>query len=129
MPFFVNPTAAGKTGCTAPCDIALLLSLIRYAYPHTRSAIRPFVEVRHAWYGEHKASLGSFSEFKFIEAMTPKRRGNAESPSVDTMPLEEQYDVPKELPKDLKDKVENFRDLCVQLPPWCKESGNGSAGT
>jgi Cas7 group CRISPR-associated protein Csh2 len=126
MPFFVNPTAACKTGCTSG-DIALLLSLIRYAYPHTRSSIRPFVEVRHAWYGEHKGSLGSFSEFRFIEAMTPKRKGNPEEPSVDTVPLDEQYTVPHTLPDDLKDKVENFCDLCEHLPHWCKESGNGTS--
>ena len=125
MPFFINPTAAGKTGCTTH-DIALLLSLIPHAYPHTKSSIRPLVEVRHAWYGEHKGALGSFSEFRFIETMTPKRRNNPDSPSVDTLPLEEQYEVPRQLPDDLKDKVENFYDLCNGLPPWCKENGNGT---
>ena len=62
MPFSINPTAAGKTGCRAR-DIALMLKLIRHVYPHTRSAIRPFVEVRHAWYAEHKDQLGSFWSF------------------------------------------------------------------
>ncbi len=60
MPFFINPTGAqGKrgTGCTL-LDIALLLKLIRYAYPHTKSDIRPLVEVRHAWYAEHEDDLG-----------------------------------------------------------------------
>jgi len=80
MPFFINPTAATKTGCTRR-DIDLLLKLIPYAYPHTASHIRPLVEVRHAWYAEHKAPLGSFSEFRFIEAMTygsPKFGGKLE---------------------------------------------------
>jgi len=47
MPFFVNPTAALKSGCQTR-DIALLLKLIRHAYPHTKSDIRPLVDVRHA---------------------------------------------------------------------------------
>lgn len=53
LPFLINSTAATKTGCTRQ-DIELLLRLIRYAYPHTASHIRPLVEVRHAWYAEHK---------------------------------------------------------------------------
>jgi hypothetical protein len=48
-----------------------LLKLIRYAYPHTKSDIRPLVEVRHAWYAEHEDALGSFSEFEFLEGLTP----------------------------------------------------------
>jgi Cas7 group CRISPR-associated protein Csh2 len=125
MPFFINPTAAGKTGCTRP-DIALLLSLIPHAYPHTKSAIRPFVEVRHAWYGEHSNPLGSFSEFRFIEALTPRRKGSPETPSMDTLPLDAQYDVPRELGPDLQLKVGHFCDLCQTLPAWCKEGANGS---
>jgi CRISPR-associated protein Csd2 len=124
MPFFVNPTGAqGRrgTGCV-PFDVCLLLKLIRYAYPHTKSDIRPLVEVRHAWYAEHAEALGSFSEFEFIEALTPKRKGDSEKPSVSGMPLNAQYDLPAELPepllKRLRDKT--LYDLCVGLPPWCK---------
>lgn len=118
MPFFVNPTAALKTGCQLR-DLGLLLKLIRHAYPHTRSDIRPFVEVRHAWYAEHKDRLGSFSEFRFIEAMTPRRKGNTETQSTDVLPLDQQYDVPRTLPDDIKDNVVNFRDLVKSLPDWC----------
>jgi CRISPR-associated protein Csd2 len=128
MPFFINPTGAkGKrgTGCTL-LDIALLLSLIKYAYPHTKSDIRPLVEVRHAWYAEHEDDLGSFSEFEFIEKLTPQRLGgNKEIPSVSGIPLLEQYSIPTELPKDgkfggrLKDS--RLYDLCVEIPPWCDQ--------
>ncbi len=118
MPFFINPTAGTKSGCTKR-DIELLLKLVPYAYPHTRSAIRPFVEVRHAWYAEHKNPLGSFSEFQFIEVMTPKRKGNTEEPSSDKLPLVEQYQVPKEPPADLKERVANLCDLTISLPDWC----------
>ncbi|MDD5502833.1 MAG: type I CRISPR-associated protein Cas7 [Candidatus Thermoplasmatota archaeon] len=116
MPFSVNQTASLEkhgTGCRKK-DIDLLLKLIPYAYPHTRSHIRPFVEVRHAWYAEHLDALGSFSEFAFIEAMTPKRKGNSENPSVANISLEDQYEVPKEkdIPDNLKKKVKSFSDLC-----------------
>lgn len=117
MPFFINPTAATRSGCTGQ-DIELMLKLIRYAYPHTASHIRPFVEVRHAWYAEHKESLGSFSEFRFIEALTPKRKGDSNTPSSDQYPLEDQYDVPNELPEGLRGKEANFHDLTISWPDW-----------
>jgi CRISPR-associated protein Csd2 len=125
MPFFVNPTGAqGKrgTGCTA-LDIGLLLKLIRYAYPHTKSDIRPLVEVRHAWYAEHKDALGSFSEFEFIEKLTPKRNGDPEKPSVSGVPVHEQYNLSTTLLGDLAKKLKDgtLYDLCEELPPWCDE--------
>ena len=129
MPFFINPTGArGKhgTGCAA-LDIALLLSLIRYAYPHTKSDIRPLVEVCHAWYAEHDDDLGSFSEFEFIEKLTPKRKGgDSEKPSVSGIPLNEQYDIPNQIQLMGKLKGDKLYDLCVELPEWCeriKEDG------
>jgi len=116
LPFFINPTAAMKTECGVG-DIKLLLELIRYAYPHTRSAIRPFVEVRHAWYAEHKEPLGSFSEFGFVETMTPKKKSDPIEPSTSW----DDYNVPtKSAATVLKDKTENFCDLCEELPNWCR---------
>lgn len=122
MPFFINPTAATKTGCTQQ-DIELLLRLIRYAYPHTASHIRPLVEVRHAWYAEHEDSLGSFSEFRFIEAMTPTKKQDPEKPSTSWA----DYEVPTDMSGDLKEKARNFCDLCADLPDWCTEGNNGSS--
>jgi len=125
MPFFVNPTGAqGErgTGCTA-LDIALMLKLIRYAYPHTKSDIRPLVEVRHAWYAEHADALGSFSEFEFIEAMTPKRKGeNLNVPSVSGVMLNDQYEIPTKL-DSFRGKLKDDRlyDLCIELPEWCDQ--------
>jgi len=130
MPFFVNPTGAlGKrgTGCT-PLDIALLLKLIRYAYPHTKSDIRPFVDVIHAWYAEHEENLGSFSEFEFIEKLTPKRvGGDTEKPSISGLPLETQYTIPTELANEGENKFRGrlkgnkLYDLCNELPEWCNK--------
>jgi CRISPR-associated protein Csd2 len=132
MPFFINPTGAqGErgTGCTA-IDITILLKLIRYAYPHNKSDIRPLVEVRHAWYAEHEDDLGSFSEFEFIEKLTPTRLGgDRDTPSVSGIPLLEQYNIPIQLPTDgqnqFRGKLKSKRlyDLCVELPKWCDMFG------
>lgn len=124
MPFFINPTGTkGKrgTGCTA-LDITLLIKLIRYAYPHTKSDIRPLVEVRHAWYAEHEDDLGSFSEFDFIEKLSPKRKGDPPNiASVSGVPVKEQYDVPEALPSDFRGTLKGGKlyDLTSELPPWC----------
>lgn len=125
MPFFINPTGAqGKrgTGCTL-LDICILLKLIRYAYPHTKSDIRPLVEVRHAWYAEHDDDLGSFSEFEFIEKLTPKRKGDSNHASVSGIPLAQQYEVPMALPEDFRGKPKDGKlyDLCTKLPSWCEK--------
>jgi CRISPR-associated protein Csd2 len=129
MPFFINPTAAIHSGCTAQ-DIALLLSLIKHAYPNTRSVARShgIIELRHAWYAEHEDDLSSFSEFDFIEKLTPRRKGDdLDKPSVSGVPLDEQYILPFELPKDgarrFQGKLKNGKlyDLCVELPEWCSQ--------
>ncbi len=108
MPFFVNPTAARKTECTSK-DIDVMLRLIPQAYPHTASYIRPYVSIRHAWYMEHKSALGSCSDFALIDALTPKRtiKEDTDKPSTSW----EDYDVSKELPKELREKLGDFKDL------------------
>jgi Cas7 group CRISPR-associated protein Csh2 len=106
MPFFINPTAATKSGCTKQ-DIDLLLAMIPYAYPHTASYIRPFVGIRHAWYMEHTSRLGSCSDFALIAALTPKKKEEPEKPSTSW----DEYHAPKELPDDLKSRIASIRDL------------------
>lgn len=106
MPFFVNPSAAHKSGCTQR-DIDLLLKVIPFAYPHTRSHARPMVEVRHAWYIEHKNVLGSCSDFALIAALTPTKRNEPNTASK----AWEEYDVPARLPEALRGKVATIRDL------------------
>ena len=81
MPFFVNPNYAKKSGCTAD-DIELLKLLIPHAYELSRSAIRPDVRLRHAWYIEHKSLLGSCPDYKIFEALTPVKKGNKDDASV-----------------------------------------------
>jgi CRISPR-associated protein Csd2 len=108
MPYFVNPTAARKSGCTGT-DIELMKRLIPHAYTHTASYVRPMVTIRHAWHIEHKSPLGSCPDFALIEALTPKRRneGERDSPSKDW----QDYEVPGELPAVLRARVESVTDL------------------
>jgi len=102
MPFFINPSLANKSGCK-PCDVELLRHLIPYAYEHTRSAIRPDVRIRHAWWMEHKDALGSCPDYLLIDALTPKRKG--EDPMTPSASWAD-YEVPAKLPDELNAKVD-----------------------
>ncbi len=109
MPFFVNPSAAHKTGCTKQ-DIELLLRVIPYAYPHTRSHARPMVEIRHAWYMEHKSPLGSCSDLALIAALKPAKRSDPDKPSTSW----DDYHVPTIVDPafaDLRAKLASPRDI------------------
>lgn len=111
MPFLVNPTAADKSGCTRE-DIELLCRLIPYAYPHNPSRIRPLVEVRHAWYFEHKSRLGSCSDFAILDALTPTK-ADAKVPSVAWSDYAYSGDeLLKTCKERFKDKYNHFGDLC-----------------
>ena len=106
MPFYINPSHAHKSGCTKK-DIEVLKEMIPYAYDHTRSAIRPDVRIRYAWYMEHSNSIGSCADYLLIEALTPKRKGDDPlTPSVSWS----DYDVPCDLSGELRKKVS-----CVDL--------------
>ena len=96
MPFFVNPNYATKSGCTSE-DIELLKLLIPQAYDLNRSAIRPDVRIRHAWYIEHKNALGSCPDYLLLEALTPTRIGNTNDPSNEWSDYEDKNALPSEL--------------------------------
>lgn len=106
MPFFVNPNYAHKSGCTAD-DIELMKQLIPYAYDMNRSAIRPDVRLRHAWYIEHKHLLGSCPDYLLIEALTPQKLDGANDPSMSW----NDYEDKNALPDELRARV----DSCVDL--------------
>lgn len=106
MPFFVNPNYARKSGCTAE-DIELLKILIPYAYDMNRSAIRPDVRLRHAWYMEHKNILGSCPDYLLIEALTPKKLGSENDPSTSWSDYQDRIVLPENLLACL--------DSCVDL--------------
>ncbi len=110
MPFFVNPSAAQKSGCTQE-DIELMLKLIPHAYKQTASYVRPQVDIRHAWYARHKSALGSFSDQAFIEALTPTKKQATDKPSTSWA----DYNVPSDLPDELKAKTDLFVDLVAEI--------------
>ena len=109
MPFFVNPNYAEKTGCT-PDDIELFKLTLPYVYDLNRSAIRPDVRLRHAWYIEHKSILGSCPEYLLLEALTPERIGEVGDPSTSW----KDYQDKTALPDELLSRVDSCVDL-VQL--------------
>jgi len=106
MPFFVNPNFAGNTGCTAD-DIELLKLLIPQAYDLTRSAIRPDVRIRHAWYIEHQNALGSCPDYLLFEALSPTRKGDVNEPSSSWG----DYEDKAALPEPLMSRVASVVDL------------------
>ena len=106
MPFFVNPNYAGKSGCSA-LDIDLFKLAIPYAYDLNRSAIRPDVRIRHAWYITHKNPLGSCPDYLLLDALTPERIGNPEDPSTKWC----DYRDKTGLPEELLNRVESCVDL------------------
>lgn len=106
MPFFVNPNYAKKSGCTAD-DIELLKLLIPHAYELSRSAIRPDVRLRHAWYIEHKSLLGSCPDYKIFEALTPVKKGNKNDASVSWDDYEDKTGLP--------DGVSRLVGSCIDL--------------
>ncbi|MBA4159367.1 MAG: type I CRISPR-associated protein Cas7 [Gemmatimonadetes bacterium] len=108
MPFFVNPMMARKNGCEAS-DIELMKFLLPHAYRSTASAVRPFVEVRHAWYAEHQSPLGSCPDSLIIDALTP-RRVEGQDPQEPSASAAD-YDFPGALPEDVRKRLASFEDL------------------
>lgn len=106
MPFYVNPNSAAQSGCTNE-DIELLKLLIPHAYNLNRSAIRPDVRIRHAWYMEHTNMLGSCPEYLLIEALTPVRKGNKNDPSEGW----DDYEDRTALPESLANRLASVVDL------------------
>ena len=106
MPFFINPNYAGKTGCTDD-DIELLKILIPNAYDLNRSAIRPDVRLRHAWYIEHKNNLGSCPDYLLWEALIPRRIVNPMEPSNSW----DDYNDNTNLSDELLSKINSIEDL------------------
>ncbi len=116
MPFFINATAAQKTHCTKK-DIKLLLRLIPHAYPETASYVRPQVFIRHAFYVEHNRPRGTFSDFKIIEALTPRRIGGAAGAATSWKDYDEKllFENIAGLNKLLEGKASPVKDLMGQM--------------
>ena len=111
MPFFVNPSAAVRTGCTGE-DIALMLRLIPYAYAHTRSHARPAVDLARAWYVEHADKLGSCSDFAILDALAPTKLGDPEVPSKS---IHDYHPIPATLSEELANKKDRHGNPALTL--------------
>ncbi|EFK09649.1 CRISPR-associated protein, CT1132 family [delta proteobacterium NaphS2] len=106
IPIYFNPSIARKTGARQE-DVELLKFMMPYVYQHTASAIRPQISVLHAWFAEHKNSLGSCPEHLFIDALTPKLRDGIAKPS-----SMKDYRIPtREDLGSLKDRFNSVVDL------------------
>ncbi len=110
MPFFINPMMAKKSGCDSQ-DIDIMKYLVPHAYRNTSSAIRPYVEIRHAWFAEHKTPLGSCPDSSILDALSPKKiNGTPNDPSNSI----EDYEIPQDLPEEVRNRLANFEDLCLK---------------
>lgn len=100
IPIFFNPSIASKTGATQE-DLELLKFMMPYVYQHTASAIRPEISILHAWFAEHKSSLGSCPDHLFIDALTPQIKKDVDKPI-----SKKDYYIPKK--EDLGDLEKRF---------------------
>ena len=117
MPFFVNPSAAHKSGCDGH-DIDVLKFMIPHAYAHTASGIRPEVHILHAWYAEHKNPLGSCPDPLILAALKPKKKVGFD-PNKPSLGIDE-YDIPTALPEELRARLASFEDLCLKDWPLAR---------
>ncbi len=109
IPIYVNPSIALKTGATAK-DLELFKFMMPYVYQHTASAIRPQISVLHAWFAEHKNTLGSCPEHLFINALTPTLKAGVSRPV-----SANDYDIPeKDNLGELLDRFKDVQDLVDQ---------------
>jgi Cas7 group CRISPR-associated protein Csh2 len=103
IPIYANPSIAVKTGATSE-DLELFKFIIPYVYQHTASAIRPQISILHAWFAEHKNTLGSCPEHLFINTLTPKVKKGVSKP----MSMSD-YDIPAK--DDLGDLLSRFNKV------------------
>lgn len=103
IPIYVNPSIALKTGATKE-DLDLFKFILPYVYQHTASAIRPQISILHAWFAEHKNTLGSCPEHLFVNALTPKVKKGVSKPTTVA-----DYDVPTK--DDLGDLISRFNKV------------------
>jgi CRISPR/Cas system type I-B associated protein Csh2 (Cas7 group RAMP superfamily) len=110
IPIYVNPSIAMKTGATME-DLALFKFILPYVYQHTASAIRPQISILHAWFAEHKNTLGSCPEHLFINALTPTVKNGVSKPA-----SADDYNIPtKSELGDLEGRFNKVEDLMDRL--------------
>ena len=108
IPIYVNPSIALKTGAKAE-DLELLKFMMPYVYQHTASAIRPQISILHAWFAEHKNTLGSCPEHLFINRLTPQVKEG-----INRQTSAEDYNIPgKEALGELAVRFNKVEDLAA----------------
>ncbi|WP_230660572.1 type I CRISPR-associated protein Cas7 [Psychrobacter sp. I-STPA10] len=80
IPFYINPSVALKTGATQE-DVDLFQFVTPHIYAHTTSAIRPNIDILHAWCAEHKSPLGSCPEHLLMSALKPRLKEGVSNPT------------------------------------------------
>lgn len=114
IPIYVNPSIAKKTGATSE-DLDLFKFILPYVYQHTASAIRPQISILHAWFGEHKNTLGSCPEHLFVSALTPKVKQDVIDSKSKPKSMKD-YDIPdKKALGALEEKFNKVEDLMDNL--------------
>lgn len=109
IPFYINPSVAIKTGATQE-DVDLFQFITPHIYAHTTSAIRPNIDIIHAWCAEHKSPLGSCPEHLLMSALKPKLKEGVTNPS-----SLEDYIIPTlDDLGDLQQRFESIEDLTLK---------------
>ncbi len=107
---FVNPNQAEKKAAARRMILNCSKLLIPHAYEQNRSAIRPDVRIRHAWYIEHKSILGKLPGASAAGGADPVKLGNPDEPSTSWT----DYQDKTGLPEDLLARVESCTDLILR---------------
>jgi len=106
IPFFVDPTRANATRCSAN-DIQLALNLIPYIYESSKSLLRSQVYIRKAWYVEHRSPIGSCPDHLILGALMP----TLDEETGDT----ECYSIPDSLEEELLTRVKSVENLMERI--------------
>ena len=110
VPIFFNPSIAKKTGAKQE-DLDLFKFMMPYVYQHTASAIRPQISVLHAWFAEHKNTLGSCPEHLFINALMPRLKESVPKPTSASdyiIPSRDDLGIIKDRFKSVADLMDNM---------------------
>ena len=109
IPFFVNPSAAHKSGCDSQ-DIDVLRFLIPHAYAQTASGIRPEVHIVHTCYDSRNPLVPARP--LILAALKPKRKAGFD-PETASLNIDEDH-IPTDPSEDIRARLAAFEDLCLK---------------
>ena len=93
-----------------------MLKVLPHIFSHTSSLARTQVYLRNIYVLTHASPLGSVSDFRLLEALRPKRKGDPILPSNGLVALNEEYEIPElaMAMKPFRDKLkEDARDIAI----------------